>query len=69
MEWAITQAARDADQAGVQGKALTPYLLARVSELTEGRSQAANLALLENNARVGAALARALAGAPAAALP
>ena len=39
---------------------MTPFLLARVSELTEGKSRTANLALLRNNARVAAQLAAAL---------
>jgi pseudouridine-5'-phosphate glycosidase len=41
-----------AQRAGVAGKARTPYLLAALAELTGGRSLAANLALLEDNARV-----------------
>jgi pseudouridine-5'-phosphate glycosidase len=41
---------------------LTPFLLARVSTLTGGSSKRANLALLENNARVGAQIAITLAG-------
>jgi pseudouridine-5'-phosphate glycosidase len=40
---------------------VTPFLLARVSEITEGRSRAANLALLRNNARVAAQVAVAIA--------
>ena len=60
MEAAIEQALSDAAAAGVRGKAVTPYLLARVSELTEGHSLTANLALLENNARVAAAVAVAM---------
>jgi pseudouridine-5'-phosphate glycosidase len=42
------------------GKALTPFVLARVVELTAGRSQRANVALLVNNARVAARIACAL---------
>ncbi len=45
---------------GMRGKAVTPFLLRRVSELTGGESLAANLALLLNNARVAAQLAKAL---------
>jgi pseudouridine-5'-phosphate glycosidase len=41
-----------AERAGVAGKARTPYLLAALAELTGGRSLEANLALLEDNARV-----------------
>lgn len=60
METAIAEALHAADAAGVRGKEVTPFLLARVSALTEKRSQAANLALLENNARVAGSIARAL---------
>jgi pseudouridine-5'-phosphate glycosidase len=44
----------------VRGKAVTPFLLTRVAELTHGESKTANLALLENNARVAAEIAVAL---------
>lgn len=58
---AITaQALQEADAQGVTGKAVTPFLLGRIKELTGGRSLATNIALVKNNARVGAALARAL---------
>lgn len=60
MDAAIAQALTDADAQGVKGKALTPFLLARVSALTGEASLRANLALLENNARVGAEIAVAL---------
>lgn len=60
MEPAIAQALAEADEQGVKGKALTPFLLARVSALTGEASLRANLALLENNARVGAEIAIAL---------
>jgi pseudouridine-5'-phosphate glycosidase len=60
MERAIGRALRDAAAAGVRGKDLTPYLLARISDLTHGASLRANLALLENNAVVAAAIAVAL---------
>ena len=59
-EMAIAQAAGEADAAGVSGKALTPFLLARLVELTSGRARRANEALLLNNARVAAGIARAL---------
>jgi pseudouridine-5'-phosphate glycosidase len=45
----------------VSGKARTPYLLSALAELTGGRSLEANLALLEDNARVAAEVAVALA--------
>ncbi|HEY1150966.1 MAG TPA: pseudouridine-5'-phosphate glycosidase [Pseudoduganella sp.] len=55
------QALEEAEQNGVTGKAVTPFLLARIKTLTEGRSLMTNIALVKNNARVGAELARALA--------
>lgn len=61
VEEAITRALAEAEREGVSGKAITPYLLARVAESTEGRSLAANLALLARNAEVGARLAVRLA--------
>lgn len=60
-ESAIAHAERDAAAAGVHGPRSTPWVLARVAELTGGRSVQANLALIENNARVAAELAGALA--------
>jgi pseudouridylate synthase len=57
----IEAAIRDADQQGITGKALTPYLLKRIFELTGGKSLVSNIALVENNARVAAAIAVALA--------
>jgi len=50
IEAAIAQAQREADKLRVAGPALTPFLLARVAELTGGESVAANRALLLNNA-------------------
>ncbi|HEX9944251.1 MAG TPA: pseudouridine-5'-phosphate glycosidase [Thermoanaerobaculia bacterium] len=57
---AIAQAVREAEFQGIRGKAVTPFLLPRVAELTAGRSKTANLALLRNNARVAAQVAAAL---------
>jgi pseudouridylate synthase len=62
MDGAIARALEEAREGGINGRDLTPFLLARVSVLTEGSSLHANLALLENNARVGAQIAVALAG-------
>jgi pseudouridine-5'-phosphate glycosidase len=59
-EAAIAQATEEANRAGVSGKDLTPFLLARVAQLTHGRAQRANEALLVNNARVAARIAQAL---------
>ncbi len=54
----IQQALNEALAKGVRGQQVTPFLLARVSELTKGASLQANLALLVNNARVAAMIAR-----------
>ncbi|UDF36864.1 UNVERIFIED_ORG: pseudouridine-5'-phosphate glycosidase [Shinella sp. XGS7] len=59
---AITeQALGEAAAQGIAGKAVTPYLLARIKALTEGRSLATNIALVKHNARAGTRLALALA--------
>ena len=60
MAW-VEQANREARAAGIGGKDLTPYLLRRLSELSEGRSDEVNLRLLEENARLAARIARWLA--------
>lgn len=62
-EQAIAQATREADEQGIHGKDVTPFVLARVLELTGGRSKVANIAALVNNARVGAQIAIAIAEA------
>jgi pseudouridine-5'-phosphate glycosidase len=54
------QALQEADQQGISGKNVTPFLLSRIKALTEGRSLATNIALVKNNARCGAALAVAM---------
>jgi pseudouridine-5'-phosphate glycosidase len=59
MERIIQRAVREAQKDGIHGRALTPYLLATVQRATGGRSVAANEALLVNNARVAAEIARA----------
>jgi len=61
MEAAIEQALAEAQAQGIRGKAITPFLLARISALTGEASLRANLALLENNSRVSAQIAGALA--------
>ena len=53
----IAQATADAEAHAITGKAVTPYLLQRIFELTEGRSLTANIALVRNNARLGAEIA------------
>ncbi len=60
MEAAIAEALDAARLAGVTGKALTPFLLSRIGENTQGRSLEVNAALLEQNARVAAQIAAAL---------
>ena len=57
VDGAITQAQKEARQQGIHGQALTPFLLARLSELTGGESLRANLRLLLNNARLAAQIA------------
>jgi pseudouridine-5'-phosphate glycosidase len=58
----IEAAVRKAEAAGVAGKELTPFLLAEIAGVTQGRSLAANIALVKNNARVAAEIAVAYAG-------
>lgn len=60
----IAQATRDASTHKITGKDVTPYLLQRIYELTEGRSLDANIALVLNNARLGAQIAQALCNRP-----
>lgn len=59
---AIDRAIAEASVAGIEGPAVTPWLLARVGELTEGASVRANTALIVNNARTAGELATSLAG-------
>jgi len=61
-EAALSQALADAEAQGVRGSRLTPFVLARVQDLTGGESLRANVALLLTNAAVAAQIARALAG-------
>lgn len=56
----IDQAQTEAAQQGISGKAVTPFLLQRIFELTQGRSLTANIALVHNNARLASAIAREL---------
>jgi len=59
---AIARAIREAEEAGITGPAVTPWLLARVAAITDGASVVANTSLILNNARVAGELAAALAG-------
>jgi pseudouridine-5'-phosphate glycosidase len=58
---AVSRALADLAAERITGPAVTPFLLDRVAEVTEGRSLRANLALLENNAALAASIARAMA--------
>ena len=56
----IETALAEADAQGIAGKEVTPFLLGRMVELTEGRSLETNIALIKNNARIAARIAVAL---------
>ena len=56
----LDQSLRDAEQSKITGRDLTPFLLARMAQLSEGATLGANIALLENNARVAGLIAAAL---------
>lgn len=56
----IEAAQRAAEAQKIAGKAVTPFLLGKILELTGGRSLKTNIALVENNARLAARIARAL---------
>ena len=60
IETRIAAAIKDAEAQGVSRKELTPFLLKRIFELTDGKSLVANIALVENNARVASEIAVAL---------
>ncbi|MFF4800829.1 pseudouridine-5'-phosphate glycosidase [Streptomyces sp. NPDC001351] len=57
MDGVIAQALAEMDKAGITGKDTTPYLLGRIVELTGGESLRTNIALVKNNARLGARIA------------
>lgn len=61
IEGQIAAALADATARGITGKEVTPFLLARIRDLTQGESQRANVALALNNARLAAKIAVALA--------
>jgi pseudouridine-5'-phosphate glycosidase len=61
MEATIASACREAETAGISGKALTPFLLDRINAASGGRSLTANVALVKNNARLAAQVAVELA--------
>ena len=58
MSKVIDQALSDCKEAGVTGKRITPFLLSRVKDLTEGSSLEANIKLVLNNAKIGANIAK-----------
>jgi pseudouridine-5'-phosphate glycosidase len=61
---AISQALTEMEKQGVGGKEATPYLLAKVAAITGGDSLRANMALVRDNARVAAGIAKAHAALP-----
>lgn len=61
----IARAVEEAEEQGIGGKEVTPFLLKRITEITAGRSLTANIALVMNNARVAARIAKAYAKSPA----
>ena len=58
MDIVIKEALEECDKQGVKGKRITPFLLSKVKDLTEGSSLEANIKLVLNNARIGAAIAK-----------
>ena len=60
MEGWIAQALNEMHEKGIKGKEVTPFLLARIFELSGGESLEANIALVRNNARVAALIAKEL---------
>ncbi|KAG5462092.1 MAG: pseudouridine-5'-phosphate glycosidase [Olpidium bornovanus] len=58
VERAIKEAVEEAERKSITGRDVTPFILKRVNELSCGRSLSANVALVLNNAKVGAAIAR-----------
>ncbi|XXQ31798.1 Carbohydrate kinase PfkB domain-containing protein [Plasmodiophora brassicae] len=62
VEGATQQALQEAVKRGITGRHITPFLLQRIAELTQGASLRANVELIKNNAKHSAAIAKALAG-------
>ncbi|HKK49027.1 MAG TPA: pseudouridine-5'-phosphate glycosidase, partial [Alkalispirochaeta sp.] len=63
IEAVIERAVGEAEERGIHGKEVTPFLLARIVELTGGASLEANIALVKSNARLAAEIAGAVARA------
>lgn len=57
IEGAIQKAVAEVEANNIGGKEITPYILSRLNELTRGESLRANIALVENNAKIGAEVA------------
>ena len=64
MEKTIAEALTEAEAAHIRGKAITPFLLAKISEITQGNSLQTNIALVLNNARLAAEVSVCLAHLP-----
>lgn len=60
VEESLHQAQSEADERSLRGKELTPFLLNRLAEITDGATLRANLALLRNNTLIGAQIAKAM---------
>ena len=57
---ALLQGLKNANQLGIEGKELTPFLLQKMNELTEGQSLQSNKALIKNNAQLGSKIVKEL---------
>ena len=64
IEEAIAKSLKEASEKGIDGKAVTPFLLERISQLTDGESLKTNIALVCNNALLGAKIASAYGNEP-----
>ena len=64
IEEAISKSLKEASEKGIDGKAVTPFLLERINQLTDGESLKTNIALVCNNALVGAKIASAYGNEP-----
>ncbi|HEY0323768.1 MAG TPA: pseudouridine-5'-phosphate glycosidase [Pyrinomonadaceae bacterium] len=60
LQESLEAALEEAERSGIKGRELTPFLLTRMSERSDGATLRANIALLENNARVAAQIAQEL---------
>ncbi|KAJ8020473.1 Pseudouridine-metabolizing bifunctional protein C1861.05 [Holothuria leucospilota] len=58
IERAIQQAVIESEEASITGKAVTPFVLQRVNDLTDGKALKANMELIKNNTMVGCAIAK-----------